>query len=96
MDSENKEYEQEYERYKQRKKEAKQRFIAKQNLPYEVKVKKAELRALEFISEMYECCVDKETGEKFGWGRVLDWIGVEWEDYPATQMTLEDFLEVGK
>lgn len=29
---------------------------------------------------MYECCTDKNTGEKFGWGRVLDYIGVEWED----------------
>jgi hypothetical protein len=28
---------------------------------------------------MYRCCTDKETGEKFGWGRVLDYIGVEWE-----------------
>lgn len=37
---------------------------------------------------MYECCKDKETGEKFGWGRVLDWIGVEWEDYPAIQLSL--------
>lgn len=30
---------------------------------------------------MYRCCVDKETGEKFGWGKVLDYIGVGWEDY---------------
>lgn len=29
---------------------------------------------------MYDCCTDKITGEKFGWGRVLDYIGVEWED----------------
>lgn len=41
---------------------------------------------------MYECCIDTETGEKFGWGRVLDWIGVDWEDVPSVQMTLEDFL----
>lgn len=41
---------------------------------------------------MYKCCTDKMTGEKFGWGRVLDYIGVEWEDYPTVQMTLEDFL----
>ena len=38
---------------------------------------------------MYKCCTDKETGEKYGWGRVLDYIGVEWEDRwrpaPATQ-----------
>ena len=38
---------------------------------------------------MYRCCGDKVTGEKFGWGRVLDWIGVEWEDYPAIQLTLD-------
>ncbi len=43
---------------------------------------------------MYECCCDKETGEKFGWGRVLDYIGVEWEDYPAIQMSIADFMEV--
>lgn len=29
---------------------------------------------------MYRCCIDKETGERFGWGRVLDYIGVGWED----------------
>lgn len=29
---------------------------------------------------MYKCCTDPETGEKYGWGRVLDYIGVEWED----------------
>lgn len=29
---------------------------------------------------MYECCTDSESGEKFGWGRVLDYIGVSWED----------------
>lgn len=39
---------------------------------------------------MYNCCVDDETGEKYGWGRVLDWIGVEWEDYPAIQISLFD------
>lgn len=29
---------------------------------------------------MYSCCTDPVTGEKFGWGRVLDYIGVAWED----------------
>lgn len=29
---------------------------------------------------MYRCCTDPETGEKYGWGKVLDYIGVEWED----------------
>lgn len=40
---------------------------------------------------MYECCTDPDTGEKFGWGRVLDWIGVGWEDRPAVQMELAQF-----
>lgn len=29
---------------------------------------------------MYRCVIDSETGEKYGWGRVLDYIGVKWED----------------
>jgi hypothetical protein len=28
---------------------------------------------------MYECCLD-ENGNKYGWGKVLDYIGVKWED----------------
>lgn len=32
---------------------------------------------------MYRCCTDPETGEKFGWGRVLDYIGVGWETPPG-------------
>ena len=28
---------------------------------------------------MNKCCVD-ENGEKYGWGRVLDYIGVPWQD----------------
>lgn len=31
---------------------------------------------------MYECCIDKNTGAKYGWGRVLDYIGIGWEDDP--------------
>lgn len=27
---------------------------------------------------MNRCAVDSDTGESFGWGRVLDYIGVEW------------------
>jgi hypothetical protein len=34
---------------------------------------------------MYNCCTD-ENGEKYGWGRVLDFIGVEWR--PDGQMSL--------
>lgn len=30
---------------------------------------------------MNRCCVD-ENGNLFGWGRVLDYIGVEWKDIP--------------
>ena len=29
---------------------------------------------------MYKCYTNKVTGEKFGWGKVLDYIGVKWED----------------
>lgn len=31
---------------------------------------------------MYRCATDPVTGEKYGWGRVLDYIGVPWEDLP--------------
>lgn len=42
---------------------------------------------------MYECCRDEETGEKYGWGRVLDYIGVGWEDVPMEQIRLPDMEE---
>jgi len=29
---------------------------------------------------MYDCVTDETTGERYGWGRVLDYIGVEWEN----------------
>lgn len=29
---------------------------------------------------MYNCVTDPTTGEKYGWGKVLDYIGVPWED----------------
>ena len=29
---------------------------------------------------MYECCKDKVTGVKYGWGLVLNWINIQWED----------------
>lgn len=35
---------------------------------------------------MKNCCTDEATGEKYGWGRVLDYIGVEWENYPDTDL----------
>lgn len=37
---------------------------------------------------MYKCVTDPATGEKYGWGKVLDYIGVGWEDIPAIQMEL--------
>lgn len=37
-------------------------------------------RFKEWYFWMYECCTDPVTGEKYGWGRVLDYIGVGWED----------------
>lgn len=43
---------------------------------------------------MYRMVKDQETGEVYGWGKVLDYIGVEWEDIPPVQMSLLDFLEV--
>lgn len=33
---------------------------------------------------MYKCVTDEKTGEQYGWGRVLDYIGVGWENYPDT------------
>ncbi len=42
---------------------------------------------------MYRCVTDPETGERFGWVCVLDWIGVEWEDRPAVQISLEDYIK---
>lgn len=42
---------------------------------------------------MYHCCTDPATGEKYGWGRVLNYIGVEWEDIPQRQMSIFDFPE---
>lgn len=46
---------------------------------------------------MYKCCTDPATGEKFGWGRVLDYIGVDWKDryfdMDKHQMSMFDFPE---
>lgn len=39
-----------------------------------------EMNPKEWEFWMYSCCTNKETGEKFGWGKVLDYIGVEWEN----------------
>ena len=42
---------------------------------------------------MYEVCTDEVTGERYGWGKVLDYIGVGWEDIPAVQIRLSDLPE---
>ena len=58
----------------------------------------AELRAREFVEKL--CCKDPRTGEKYGWGRVLDYIGVPWEDNWRSsseikgQMSFWDFPEI--
>ena len=52
LDERSEEDKKRFDEWKQQKKEAKARFTAMQNLPYKVKVKRAELRAIEFIEEM--------------------------------------------
>lgn len=44
---------------------------------------------------MYRCCTDATTGERYGWGRVLDYIGVPWEDIwgPEVEQIELDFME---
>lgn len=37
-------------------------------------------------------CVTDENGNKYGWGKVLDYIGVEWETEPETQLCIEDWM----
>lgn len=34
---------------------------------------------------MYRCVTDPQTGEQYGWGKVLDYIGVGWENPPDTE-----------
>lgn len=34
---------------------------------------------------MYNCVTDPVSGEKYGWGRVLDYIGVGWRNKPAAK-----------
>ena len=56
-----------------------------------------EMNPKEWEFWMYKCCTDPVTGEKYGWGRVLDYIGVEWEDeyfdMAGNQLSLFDLLE---
>lgn len=55
------------------------------------RLRERNLKEWEFY--MYRCCTDPATGEKYGWGRVLDYIGVEWEDVPPVQISLFDLME---
>lgn len=82
------------EEYRKRKKEAKQRFTVQQNLPYEVKVKRAALRVREFITEMDKrycnahvsvCGLDSIT--------LLLFIRKLGYDIPAQQISMFDYLE---
>ncbi|MFR2137257.1 MAG: hypothetical protein ACLS5A_04065 [Pseudoruminococcus massiliensis] len=41
---------------------------------------------------MYRCCKD-EYGNDFGWGKVLDYIGVEWEDDILSQLTFKEDIQ---
>lgn len=56
-----------------------------------------EMNQKEWEFWMYKCCTDPVTGEKYGWGRVLDYIGVEWEDeyfdMAGRQVSLFDLME---
>lgn len=42
---------------------------------------------------MYRCAKDKTTGEQYGWGKVLDYIGVGWEDIPPEQISIFDYMK---
>ncbi len=39
---------------------------------------------------MKGCMKDEETGEKYGWGRVLDYIGIGWDDPEKYQQHKKD------
>lgn len=54
-----------------------------------------EMNPREWRFWMYSCCLDKITGERYGWGKVLDYIGVQWEDDPAVQLDLfvDNFID---
>jgi hypothetical protein len=44
---------------------------------------------------MYEVCKDEDTGEHYGWGRVLNHIGIRWEDdwyKRPKQINMDDYL----
>lgn len=43
---------------------------------------------------MYKCVTDPETGEKYGWGAVLDYIGVPWEDIPQEEISFKNQISL--
>mgnify|MGYP000654537624 CR=1 FL=1 len=55
-----------------------------------------EMNPKEWEFWMYRCCTDPKSGQKYGWGRVLDWIGVKWEDkyvdWEKRQISMADYL----
>ena len=44
---------------------------------------------MEWAFWMYRCIKNEQTGEQYGWGKVLDYIGVGWEDVPAVQIEMD-------
>jgi hypothetical protein len=53
-----------------------------------------EMNLMEWKFWMYSCCLDKNTGEVYGWGKVLDYIGVQWADdwnLRPKQITLDEW-----
>lgn len=52
--------------------------------------RKREENPKEWEMLMYRLVTDPETGEQYGWGRVLDYIGVGWKEPPVTQLTMFD------
>lgn len=44
---------------------------------------------------MNKCCVDEETGEQYGWGRVLTYIGAAWDfDFDGNMMDLDGQIKL--
>lgn len=45
---------------------------------------------------MKSCVTDEDTGEKYGWGRVLDYIGIEWRDPPISPGEQLSMFDMGE
>lgn len=43
---------------------------------------------------MFNCCTDSVTGEKYGWSRILDYIGIGWDESKEEymQMSIENYM----